>query len=559
MSIPEPDRSRDHENDERLDVVRRLVVDAGLEVLDRDGLGLRPEAITYSRVFTYLQDEFGVKVTRSSVHKRIWENQEAFRLDVLTMAANHTARYESSAGMHDAVVAVLSALDRLGLTRRQRLFSFCRIAGHALLQSYLESDRFRRFQAIKAAARPDDDPAATEVLRSLVQEKADGNQDERAMRFAFMFDALGLRPRPELGLSNDDAVDLFMTLAQILLAGSHLDHHAGFVAMASKTETDLPVDEDFPWTPFGFAFLACADFLFEDDPQAEVPPSAGYPAAEQVAPFHEAAAGPPDLAALVTDRPRRTKAELKELVLAAAVHLFLRDGLRLQAESLTYANVFAHIKDTRNISVHRSMVHQKIWSSQDDFRAEVLGAAASYGIEEPLATLRQAMATLTVTRNPDQSINVRQLILDSVRTTISAQLATIAASARFQRWQSIKATMLSAGHNSMAHPLRVAISEQCEDTLAELAEHHRSVFPLVGLEVNPELRMSDEQAYHLFSTISATIIGGADYNIAAGATLATRTISLPRADGSGQCDEWPLPAIGSLAALDLLFTPHSAA
>ncbi|MEL6983461.1 MAG: hypothetical protein AAFO29_13630, partial [Actinomycetota bacterium] len=237
MTLREPDRSPDHGNDERLDVVRRLVVDAGLEVLDRDGLGLSPQAITYARVFEYLEDEFGITVTRSSVHNRIWESQDAFRLDVLTLAANHTARYESSAGMHDAVVAVLSALDRLGLTRRQRLFSFCRIAGQALLQSYLESDRFRRFQAIKAAARPGDDPAATEVLRSLVQEKADGNQDERAMRFAFMFDALGLRPRPELALSNDEAVDLFMTLAQVLLAGSHLDHHAGFIAAAARAET----------------------------------------------------------------------------------------------------------------------------------------------------------------------------------------------------------------------------------------------------------------------------------------------------------------------------------
>lgn len=557
MTTREPDRSREPGDDQRLDLVRRLVVDAGLEVLDRDGLGLSPQSITYGRVFTYLQDEFGIKVTRSSVHDRIWTSQEAFRLDVLTMAANHTARYESSAGMHDAVVAVLSALDRLGLTRRQRLFSFCRIAGHALLESYLESDRFRRFQAIKAAARPQHDPAATEVLRSLVQEKADGNQDERAIRFAFMFDALGLRVRPELELSSDTAVDLFMTLAQILLAGSHLDHHAGFAAMASKTESGLPADEDFPWTPFGFAFLACADFLFEDDPDAQVPPAGGYPAAQQVAPLHQATPGPPDLAALATHRPRRSRAELKELVLAAAVHLFLRDGLRLQAESLTYAKVFAHIKETRGIAVHRSTVHQKIWSSQDEFRAEVLGEAARYGNDESLTAVRQAGATLTVTRNPDHSVNVRQLILDSVRATISAQMATTGTSATFQRWQSIKATMLSARQDALADPLRIAMNKRCEDMVSELAEFHRSVFPLVGLRINPELHLSDDEAYHLFATISATIAGGADYNIAAGAKLATRTISLPRADGSGDHDEWPLPAIGSLAVLDLMFTPHA--
>jgi hypothetical protein len=63
MSTPQPDRSRDHANDERLDLLRRLVVDAGLEVLDRDGLGLSPQSITYARVFAYLQDEHGIKVS----------------------------------------------------------------------------------------------------------------------------------------------------------------------------------------------------------------------------------------------------------------------------------------------------------------------------------------------------------------------------------------------------------------------------------------------------------------------------------------------------------------
>ena len=544
--------------DERLDTIRGLVVEAGVEILERDGLQLRSSSITYARVFAFLEEEFGIRLSRGSVHGRIWASQDDFRTDVLSAAARHTSPYEHSTRMHDAIVAILTDLDRRHVSRRERVLTFSRIAGHALLLGYLESSGFRQFQAIKAMARTVDDPDTASILRTLVRENADGNREERIARFGFAFDGLGLRPRPELELGRDDAVDLFMTLTQILVTGAHLDHHAGFEAMASTVATDLPASDDWPWTYMGFGFLAAVDAVFEDDPDAAVPPPGGYPSAEELGPLTDGSTKPPDLASLVGDRPRRSREELRDLVIAAGVQVFLRDGLRLEAGSLTYASVFAHLKRTRGIVVHRSTVHQRIWSSQDEFRAEVLAETAHSGTTESMTAIHQAMAAQAVSRHPDGAVNHRQLILDNTLATASAQMEVATSSPTFNRWQLVKATLLARPPGPHADLLQAAVERRYEDMLTVFSDTYRAVLPLVGLEVNPELGIDEDQAYHLFAAICATLSTGADYNISAGAQLACREFSLASADGSGRRQSWPVPAIGALAVLDLLFVPTQA-
>lgn len=540
--------------EERARLLRHLVVEAGLEVLDRDGLGLRADSITYAKVFAYLEEVHGIRVTRGSVHDRIWPCQEDFRQEVLTIAAAHTALYEQSHGMRDAVIRILEAIDHRGLTGRDRVRAFCRVTGLALLTTYLESEGFRHFQMIKAAARVADDERSAALLQAMVKEKADGNHDERLRQFGFMFDALGLRPRRELRLDRRQSIDLFMILVQVLVTGAHLDHSAGFPTAAAKAETGLEIgDESWPWTYFGFGFLAFLELLFELDPDATLD-DYEYPPAEPRAEPPQAG-WPGEVTALDLDRPRRSRDELRRLVVAAGVELLLRDGLGLKAESLTYASVFAHIKQTRGINVHRSTVHPEVWASQEEFRAEILAEAARYGTEESLLTMRQAMAAQTVTRDAAGNVNVAQLILDNTRATMSAQVNQSLVSPTFSRWQSIKAAMLTGAADANLDVVRQAVNDRYEEMLTVFADTYRSVLPLVGLGVNPELRMSEEQAYHILAVLCAGLSTGAEYNIAAGAELAATAVALPRCDGSGRTDDWPIPAVGARAVLELLFVP----
>jgi hypothetical protein len=63
--------------------LKRLVLEAGVEVLERDGIGFGAEDLTYAKVFEHLEQTAGLRVTRGSVHERIWESQRDFQLEVL--------------------------------------------------------------------------------------------------------------------------------------------------------------------------------------------------------------------------------------------------------------------------------------------------------------------------------------------------------------------------------------------------------------------------------------------------------------------------------------------
>ncbi len=533
---------------DRLTVLRDLVIQAGLEVLDQHGLGLQADSITYAKVFSYLEEEHGVRVTRGSVHDRIWRSQDDFRKEVLLTAAEQMSPYRDGESIQLAIVSVLQSIDRHGLVGRDRVQAFCRMTGVTLLSVYLEVEWFRQFQMLKAAARSDDE--STAALKERLQKNSQVNTDDGLRRLTFLFEALGLRPRPEFG---ERSIDVFIVLVQALVSGVHLDHHAGFRTASSKVETDLPyMGEGAPWTYFGLGMLAYVEFLYELDPSFD-PATYAYPIPEK-APRLPKSDPLDDLADLVNPRPRRSREELRRMVVAAGVELLIRDGLGLEAESLSYSTVFAHIKKTRGISLHRSTVHPAIWASQDEFRSDILAESARHDDGEWLLSMKQAMAAQKVTRNSDGSVNVRQLVNDNLRAMNAAQLSNALVSPAFNRWQSIKGALLPGSSDDATEAVRHAVRQHYEGLLERLGELYRSVLPLVGLTVNPDLAMTEDHAYRVLSVLCAAQATGVEFNISAGTQMEPREISLPRVDGSGLQEDWNVQAVGSRAVLELLFT-----
>lgn len=67
--------------------LKHLVLDAGYDLAVSQGLGAGLETITYASVFDYLERSSGVRVTRGSVHERIWDSQRDFQIEVLAKLA----------------------------------------------------------------------------------------------------------------------------------------------------------------------------------------------------------------------------------------------------------------------------------------------------------------------------------------------------------------------------------------------------------------------------------------------------------------------------------------
>lgn len=76
---------------------------------------------------------------------------------------------------------------------------------------------------------------------------------------------------------------------------------------------------------------------------------------------------------------RRPRSELKQLVLRGAVEILNSADLVLSLESLSYVRVFEHLKEHHGVSVTRGSVHERIWSSVEEFRLEALLQA----VDEP--------------------------------------------------------------------------------------------------------------------------------------------------------------------------------
>ncbi len=62
--------------------IERLVVDAAVDLVQAEGVGIGLEGITYTRVFRHLEATTGQRVTRASVHERVWSDQAAFQAAV---------------------------------------------------------------------------------------------------------------------------------------------------------------------------------------------------------------------------------------------------------------------------------------------------------------------------------------------------------------------------------------------------------------------------------------------------------------------------------------------
>ncbi|MBV8462367.1 MAG: hypothetical protein JO368_03680, partial [Acidimicrobiales bacterium] len=68
--------------------LRELLVNAGVELLIDEGLGSGAGHLTFKRVFEWLEQNAGVRVTNASVIGRIWDNQSDYQTDVLVAIAS---------------------------------------------------------------------------------------------------------------------------------------------------------------------------------------------------------------------------------------------------------------------------------------------------------------------------------------------------------------------------------------------------------------------------------------------------------------------------------------
>lgn len=75
-------------------------------------------------------------------------------------------------------------------------------------------------------------------------------------------------------------------------------------------------------------------------------------------------------------RPRRTREELRDLILESAREILMSEGLGTGAEHLSFKRVLTHVEATRGIRVTNASVIGRIWDNQQEFQSDVINAVA---------------------------------------------------------------------------------------------------------------------------------------------------------------------------------------
>ncbi len=534
--------------------LKELLILTGLEIMDERGLGLGADSISYVKVFAYLDDEYSVKVTRGSVHERIWPSHDDFRREVLAEAL----RYLIPGRVDPSSVATAAEAGGDEADPRQdpevvevRVARLARLHGASILAETVPSDSFGQVQALKAVASRFNDPLAVEVLRGEVARQAAVGLTLRGEIFSKLARRFGLRPRRGLGLSDDEISDLFHTIYNAAIVGLHLYQNGGYDRVGDPVAYRPVIGEeaDEAWSLLGVALRAQIDFFYEPDP--DVVDRGDLPLPGPV----NGGTGP--TVAVGDERDgsvRRPRKELKRLVLAAAVELLLRDGFDLKSEALGYTAVFARLKQSTGLTVHRSTVHNRFWSSHEEFQLDVLRRAVQ---DEPTSdpSVVQMFEAVPAAKNPDGSIDRRQTARDKIRLVTERQVEVLSYSLAFKRRLLVKAALIDHSDDDPTDRLRAVVRATDHDRIERQTRMLGEKLVGSAFKARPDLGISDDQALDLLGLLAILVLTGTIFDQQAGDENVGRRYGLARPSPTGGTDHW-LP--GSLAALiyfEHLFVP----
>lgn len=525
--------------------LRQTMIEAGVVVLERDQLRLVAESISYAKVFAYLEQQYSVRVTRASVHERIWESHDHFRQDVLTEAIN----YFPTVLPDERIINVFEAALKIAHnepTLDKRIDTFVRLVFAATGEIVQQSPARRHLQSAKAISSRFNDPKATTTFPTLLNDHLKAVTDAAVKVFGGIQLQLGIQNIEGVDLDATAAAYLAETLRSAIDGGAFLNSHAGSIkALQPVRFKGIEPDTPQAWFPasIGQSFLVHylhtpADDTASQRPQLETdwvpdPNTSGLP---------EQHVSEPNV--------RRPREELKKLVLAGGVDLLLNTASELRPASLTYANVFKHIKETTGTVIHRASVHKRIWAAQEDFVLDVLNHSLLQPADDPLDQVNPATEIDTTSDSADPY----QVAQDRIRQLSLTKSTLFSDSTSYRRLLLTKAALFGKQDPETVNSVRATIQQIDDEFVDGCKQLAKTNLLDLGFEARPELEISDKEALELFGVLLLTVVTGLNFDHMAGIESSFQTYKIPRVDGNSGMDEWPLEGVAAWIFFDQIFT-----
>lgn len=244
------------------DELRDLLISTGVELLVEDGLGTGAGHLTFKRVFEWLEQNTGVRVTNASVIGRIWTNQSEYQTEVLVaIASNDGSEVLESA--FRALQPSLARFDRSTIEGRYgALRELARAGGARHIALLGDSKRWQRWVGVWALvmAGTGPDTKADGPVADALRTGYESVTQRFELAYARMLSSFGFRLRHPLTLRQ-------LTVATGALAeGCVLRYGVDEASTRSIIRPTGPNGEDQEWTLFSVGIEALLNAFVEIDP-----------------------------------------------------------------------------------------------------------------------------------------------------------------------------------------------------------------------------------------------------------------------------------------------------
>ncbi len=351
-----PRLSRDHLHD--------LMLDAGMELLQEEGLGSGTAPVGYADAFRWLAENRKITVSRAQVHRRIWDSVADYRHDVLASISTNPP----TDGYNDAVVRALSTLpdldiDQLSVDERLRvLVDFARTMTRTNAQFLKHREAMAAYDAVEVlqsfgGAKP------TAELRGQIQVSDAQILDRYSAIYTYVAHVFGCSPGADLGLDWTEGIELYAELLDVINHGS-----SGRSSFETELEKLRLGDEE--WTVEGLVAAAATSAIasLNNPPAAERPDDAVISASD----LHTVE---PEIAKPPAAAGRLDRQTLRNHMIDAGIGVLIERGFGHGADQITYGRVFERLKEQQGLTISRAQVHGRIWESQEEFQVDLVARA----------------------------------------------------------------------------------------------------------------------------------------------------------------------------------------
>lgn len=247
-------------------------------------------------------------------------------------------------------------------------------------------------------------------------------------------------------------------------------------------------------------------------------------------------------------RTRRSRAELREMMLTAGKHVLFEIEPTLGFERLTYSAVFEHLQTEHGQRVTIGSVHERIWKSQRDFQLDVVADALRESLPvAPDDALDSAAAVISAADLSTPS--ARRFALQSAvrlssahyRTPATPRAIDLAHTVRFRLWELGPSHPEAPGFIQAITSLRTASAESYGTVV-------RMIMKYIGVRVRAQAGDADEVIETIAILGNATLVG-LQTDVLEASSTARQIPSGP----NGEVEEWFPDAIALWAYVQSMF------